>query len=116
MLKTIANRVLDLGLNCCILAPTGILASVYAKEFPECRANTVHTNYFIPVGKTNKNNGINWSLTDIHVLLVDEVSFHLIESISIFSKTLLSKTYAILLSKVTFKVFKLLLKSYHSNW
>ena len=73
LLKTIGNCVSKLGLNCCISAPTGKIASAYAAEFPDCRVNTVHSNYFIPVGKTNQNNGINWSLTDIHVLLVDEI-------------------------------------------
>ena len=73
LLKTIANRVSELGLNCCILAPTGKLARAYAAECPDYRVNTVHSNYFIPVGKTSQNNGINWSLTDVHVLLVDEV-------------------------------------------
>ena len=52
-----------------------MLASVYTKDFPDCKVNTVHSNYFIPVGKTNKNNGINWNLADVHVLLVDEVRF-----------------------------------------
>ena len=75
LLKTIANQVLQLGLNCCISAPTGKLASIYAKEYPDCRVNTVHSNYFIPVGNTNKNNDINWNLADVHVLLVDEVRF-----------------------------------------
>ena len=65
LLKIIANRVLEVGLNCCISAPTGKLASAYATEF--------HANYFIPVGNTNRNNGINWSLADVHMLLVDEV-------------------------------------------
>ena len=54
LLKTIANRVLELGLNCCISAPTGKLASAYTVEFPDCRVNTVRNNYFIPVGKTIK--------------------------------------------------------------
>ena len=73
LLKIIANRVLEVGLNCCISAPTGKLASAYATEFPDCRVNRVHANYFIPVGNTNRNNGINWSLADVHMLLVDEV-------------------------------------------
>ena len=113
-MKTIANRVLELGLNCCISAPTGKLASVYAKEFPQCRVNTVHANYFIPVGTTNKNNGINWGLTDIHVLLVDEVRFHFIESILISTNKLLWKKYSMLLSKLTYKVF-IFLTCYHNS-
>ena len=66
---------LQLGLNCCISAPTGKLARVYGKEYPDSGVNTVHSNYFIPVGNTNKNNDINWNLADVHVLLVDEVRF-----------------------------------------
>lgn len=60
-------------LNVYISAPTGKLASTYAEQFPDCRANTVHTNYFIPVGDNQEANVINWSLADVHVLLVDEV-------------------------------------------
>ena len=75
LLRAIANRVLALGLNCCISAATGKLATTYATEFPQCIANTVHTNCFIPVGKTRKICGINWSLADVHALLVDEVRF-----------------------------------------
>ena len=86
LLKTIANQVLELGLNCCISAPTGKLASTYAKEFPDCRVNTVHSNYFILVGKTNKNNGINWSLADVYVLLVDEVKFYFVKSLYLLTK------------------------------
>ena len=72
--------------------------------------NTVHTNYFLPVGRINKNNGINWGLTDIHVLMVDEVRFYFIESILISIKKPLWKIYTILLSKLTFKFFILFLK------
>ena len=85
-IETITNHVLQLDLNCCISAPTGKLASTYAKDFPACRVNTVHSNYFIPVDKTNKNNGINWGLADIHVLLVDEVIFYFIKSLYIPTK------------------------------
>ena len=74
-MKTIANQVLQLGLNFCVSAPIRKLVSVYAKEYPHCRVNTVHSNYFIPVGNTKKNNGINRSLADVHVLLVDKVRF-----------------------------------------
>ena len=115
-MKTIANRALERVLNCCISAPTGKSASLYAKEFPECRVNTVHTNYFIPVGTTNKNTGINRGLTDIHVLLVDKVRFHFIESILISTEKLLWKIYAILLSKLTYNVFILFLRCYRSSW
>ena len=62
-----------MGLNCCISASTGKLASAYAVEFPDCRVNTVHTNCYIPVENTNRNNAIHWTLVDVHVLLVDEV-------------------------------------------
>ena len=73
LLKTIANQVLQLGLHCCISALTGKLASVYAKEYPDYRVNTVHSNYFLPIGKADENNSINWNLADVHVILVDEV-------------------------------------------
>ena len=53
--------------------PTGKLATAYAAEFTDCRVNTVHINYYIPVGNTNRSNAINWTLADVHVLLVDEV-------------------------------------------
>ena len=64
---------MECGLNVCVSAPTGKLASTYAQELPSCRCNTVHTNYFVPVGDVEQSNPINWSLADIHVLLVDEV-------------------------------------------
>ena len=73
LLKTIANHALELGLNFCVSAPTGKLASKYAVELPMCRCNTIHTNCFIPVGNTKQPNAINWGLSDVHVLLVDKV-------------------------------------------
>ena len=73
LLKHIANYALELGLNICISAPTGKIASKYAMECPMCRCNTVHTNYFIPVGNSKQWYAINWGLSDLHVLLVDEV-------------------------------------------
>ena len=73
LLKHIADYALELGLNVCISAPTGKLASKYAIEHPMCRCNTVHTNYFIPVGNNKQRYAINWGLSDVHVLLVDEV-------------------------------------------
>ena len=73
LLNSIANHALELGLNVYVSAPTGKLASTYAIELPMCRCNTVHTNYFIPVGNTRQSNVINWGLSDVHVLLEDEV-------------------------------------------
>lgn len=67
------HRIFEVVLNCCISAPIGKLAGRYAAEFPYCRVNTVHRNYFIPAEKTNQNNGIDWGLTDVHVVVVDEV-------------------------------------------
>ena len=52
---------------------TGKLAPTYAQELPSCRCNTVHTNYFVPVGDVQQSNAINWSLAGVLVLLVDEV-------------------------------------------
>lgn len=53
---------------------TNWYASRSAKDLADCRCNTVHTNYHIPVG-TNKTsyNTINGSLSDGHVLIIDEV-------------------------------------------
>ena len=65
---------MDFGLNVCISVPTGKLASAYAQEFRSCQCNTVHTKYFIPIDKAKQPNTINWSLANIHVLLVDEVT------------------------------------------
>ena len=65
---------LQWSLNVCILALTGKLASTYAQELPSCQSNTVHTNYFIPIDKTKQSNTTNWSLANVHVLLVDKVT------------------------------------------
>ena len=65
---------MEQGLNVCAFAPTGKLALTYAEVLPFCRCNTVHTNYFVPVGNNKVKNAINWSLADVHVLLVDEVT------------------------------------------
>ena len=73
LLKTIANCALDCGLNVCLSAPTRKLSSTYAHQLRMCRCNTVHINYFIPVNKTAHPNTINWTLSDVHVLPVDEV-------------------------------------------
>ena len=48
-----ANYATEHSYNVCVSAPTGKLASRYAKDLADCRCNTVHTNYHIPVG-TNK--------------------------------------------------------------
>ena len=73
LLKTIANCALDRGLNVCFSAPTGKLSSKYAHQLPMCRCNTVHSNFLIPVDNSTHPNTINWGLSDVHVLLVDEV-------------------------------------------
>ena len=73
LLKNIANHAVELGLNVCVSAPTGKLASKYVMELPMRRCNTVHTNYFIPVGKTKQPYAISWGLSDVHILLVEEV-------------------------------------------
>ena len=57
-----------------VSAPTGKLALTYAEILPFCRYNTVHANYFVPVGNIKGKNAINWSLVDAHVLLVAEVT------------------------------------------
>ena len=75
----------------CISAPTGKLASTYAQELPSCRCNTVHTNYFVPVGDAPQSNPINWSLADVHVLLVDEVVTYHVLSFFSKEKTVLTK-------------------------
>ena len=75
LLKTFASLAMKRRLNVCMSAPTGKLASTYAEQFPDCRANTVHTNFFILVGNNQEPNMIYWSLSDVHVLLVDEVLF-----------------------------------------
>ena len=65
---------MEQGLIVCVSAPTGKLASTYAEILPFCRCNTIHANYFVPVGNIKGKNAINWSLADAHVLLVDEVT------------------------------------------
>ena len=57
----------------CVSAPTGKLSSTYAHQLPTCRCNTVHSNFFIPVDNTTHPTTINWDLSKVHVLLVDEV-------------------------------------------
>ena len=61
LLKTIASLAMERGLNVCMSAPTGKLVSTYSEQFPDCRGNTVHTNFFIPVGNNKEPNMINWS-------------------------------------------------------
>ena len=73
LLKTTVNFALECELNVCISGLTGKLASTNTEQLSDCRANTVHTNYFIPVGDNQQPNAINWSLADVHVLIVDEV-------------------------------------------
>ena len=66
LLKHIANYALELGLNLCISAPTGKLASKYAMEHPMCRCNTIHSKYFNPVGNSKQRYAINRGLSDVH--------------------------------------------------
>ena len=47
-----------------ISAPTGKLEARYARKFAEIKCNTVHRNFFIPVGN-QEGNRINWSLFDV---------------------------------------------------
>ena len=79
---------MEQGLNVCVSAPTRKVASTYSEILPFCRCNTVHTTYFVPYGNIKGKNAINWSLADVHVLLVDEVTiditfqlFHTLEKI-----------------------------------
>ena len=60
------------GYKVCISALTGKLAARYARKFRGTKCNTVHTNFFIPVGNQQEN-GINWSLSDVSILIIDEV-------------------------------------------
>ena len=62
LLKAIVNAVMEFGLNVCILAPTGKLASIYAQETPSCQCNTVQSNFFVPIDKTKQPDTINWCL------------------------------------------------------
>ena len=73
LFTTIANCALDHRFNVCLSAPTGKLSSTYEHQLPICRRNADHRNFFNGVGKAAHPNIINWSLYDIHVLLVDEV-------------------------------------------
>ena len=72
LLEYIAKYAIENGYNVCISAPTGKLAARYASRLPECRCNTVHSNFYIPVNN-DEHLGINWSLADVHILIVDEV-------------------------------------------
>ena len=100
LLKAIAHAAMEQGLNVCVSGPTGKLASTYAKVLPFCRCNTLHTNYFVPVGNTKGKNVINWSLTNVHVLLVDEVTINMPLSIVSY---LLPKTEIWLKQKYYYK-------------
>lgn len=87
------NHALDLGLNVCISTPPGKLASKYAIKLPTCRCNTVHTNYFTAVGSSKLHSIINWSLSEVHVPLVDEVVklSHIVMHVDVISCTLKSQ-------------------------
>ena len=67
-----ANYATDKNLAICVSAPTGKLAARYEQQLPNCRCNTVVSNFTIPVGE-KRVGSVNWSLSDIHVLLIDEV-------------------------------------------
>ena len=62
------NRV---WLKCLYISTDRETTSTYAQQLPSCRCNTVHTNYFVPVGDVQQPNAINWSLADVHILLAD---------------------------------------------
>ena len=72
LLRMIATYATERNLAVCVSAPTGKLAARYKQQLPNCRCNTVHSNFTIPVGQKDLGS-INWSLSDIHVLLIDEV-------------------------------------------
>ena len=72
LLRMIANYATGRNLATCVSAPTGKLTARYKQQLPNCQYNTVHSNFTIPVGQKDLGS-INWSLSDIHVLLIDEV-------------------------------------------
>ena len=74
LLRAIANYATEKNLKVCVSTPTGKLYVRYKQQLPNCRCNTVHTNFFIPVGVKDPGS-INWTLSDVHLLLVDEVPF-----------------------------------------
>ena len=72
LLRMIANCATDKNLAVCVSAPTGKLAARYKQQLPNCKCNTVHSNFTIPVAEKHTGS-VNWSLSDVHVLLIDEV-------------------------------------------
>ena len=72
LLRMIANYATDKNLAVCLSAPTGELAARYKQQLPNCRCNTVHSNFTVPVGEKHMRS-VNWSLSDVHVLLIDGV-------------------------------------------
>jgi len=62
------ERSLKVTLSC----PTGKLASSYAMCFPDMRCDTVHSNFHIPVGEVPPT--VNWSLSDTHIFIIDEIT------------------------------------------
>lgn len=52
--------------------PTGKLASTFSYEFPGVRCDTVHSLFNILVGEGNRM--INWGLSNIHLLVIDEIT------------------------------------------
>lgn len=60
------------GFKFFISAPTEKLAARYARKFSDIKCNTVNINFFISVGNQEEN-GINWSLSDVQILIVDKV-------------------------------------------
>ena len=91
LLKMIANYATDKNLAVCVSAPTGKLAARYKQQLPNCRCNTVHTNFTIPVDEKPAGS-VNWSLSDVHVLLIDEVlsslNMYLMVTLIVHSKTI----------------------------
>lgn len=112
LFRTIANCALGRGLNVCLSAPTENLSSTYAHQLPMCRGNTAHSNFFIPVDTTTHSNTINWGLSDVHVLLVDEMINSktlfcpfLSKMVYYFNKTWLHYNSLHLFSNSTFSMF-----------
>lgn len=55
-----------------LACPTGKLAFTYSYEFPGVRCDTVHAMFNTPVGDDNM--VVNWGLSNVHLLVIDEVT------------------------------------------
>ena len=74
-IKSIVNHLLRNDANVLVATPTGFLASVFKAMLPDdATCDTVHASFHYPVDTDSTSPSINWDLSYVDVIIIDEIS------------------------------------------